>query len=368
MLFFFILLISTGGIFFYYFFFEKIYKGWSALSLFPPQPPSPLLPAITVVVAVRNEEKNIPSLLHYLLMQNYPREKLEIIIVDDGSSDNTASIVQTYLNKDLPLTLIEQPHGGKKQAIVHALRNASHELIVTTDADCKMGKEWLLSIGNFYASHCPDMVIAPVEMSPSDKFTGQFQMLDFYAMIITGAGMAGTGRPVLCNGANLAFRKETFLSFEDPLLQKTPSGDDVFLLLSFKKEKRKICFLKSEEAKVTIPPEGSLRTFLRQRIRWASKTKFYRDKDILMLTALVWTVNFLIVLNILMMFASVRYGIIAIMMIVIKSLADYRLLNAYCRFCKQSSAMRAFFPAQCLYPFYITFMGIVSQFIPSRWK
>ena len=104
---------------------------------------------ISVIISARNEEENIRECLESIVMQNYPRELFETIVVDDFSTDNTAKIISSFYKKDVSLISLKDFIGEqrinsyKKKAIEIAIAQSTGELIVTTDADCFAKENWL---------------------------------------------------------------------------------------------------------------------------------------------------------------------------------------------------------------------------------
>ena len=128
---------------------------------------------------------------------------------------------------------------------------AKNEWIITLDADVLPAENWLLNIVA-YQEKCPsDLLICPVKIADSGTFFGQFQQFEFATLIASGAGAAKIGIPILCNGANLAFRKSQWLKNEHKLHFDEVSGDDVYLLQSVKKSHGAVRFLKSTQALVS---------------------------------------------------------------------------------------------------------------------
>ena len=119
---------------------------------------------VSIIIVARNEEKNIAACLDAVLAQDYPKEKLEIIVVDDHSTDSTFKIIRSYAEKNAQLKCLQLPENstGKKQGISFGINVSNGELIVTTDADCKMGIHWLASIVSFYKRSDAKMIVAPV--------------------------------------------------------------------------------------------------------------------------------------------------------------------------------------------------------------
>jgi poly-beta-1,6-N-acetyl-D-glucosamine synthase len=322
---------------------------------------------LSVVIAARNEGDNIAFLLSDIVVQDYPKEKFEVIVVDDGSEDQTINEALHFQDK-LPLRVIRKQHEGKKAAINKGVGEAKHELIVTTDADCRVPVGWLTTIASYYEKEKPAMIIAPVKKNGNDGFFDSFQTLDLYSMVASGAGASWWKNPILCNGANLTFQKSEFLSLNDPSNKKTPSGDDVFLMLNLKAKKKKILFLKSPEATVTTMPQLSWKDFFRQRFRWTSKSRFYRDKDIIAVAVVLLMTNLLMVLAFAGAIICPCFALIGAGMFLIKMIVDFPLVWSYCRFTEQKRLMKWYVPVQLIYPIYISFVGITGQFVSVSWK
>ncbi|RZL16959.1 MAG: glycosyltransferase, partial [Pedobacter sp.] len=120
---------------------------------------------VSVIIAARNEEKNIKRTLDAILGQNYDPGLYEVIVINDHSTDDTAAIVNRYQDKriqliDLEGIIIENSY--KKAAIQLAIGKASGTLIITTDADCTMGKNWLSTIVSLYEKEDLVMISSPV--------------------------------------------------------------------------------------------------------------------------------------------------------------------------------------------------------------
>ncbi len=108
-------------------------------------------PFISVVVATRNEEHNIARLLTTLVNQSYPVDQYQIIIANDGSTDGTVSIVEKFSQKWNMIKLVEvsgreSAISPKKNALTQAIDVAQGEIILSTDADCQVGKYWIESM------------------------------------------------------------------------------------------------------------------------------------------------------------------------------------------------------------------------------
>lgn len=259
---------------------------------------------LSIIVPARNEASNIRACLNSLLNQSYPGNLFEVIIIDDHSTDNTASIVQEYKNENIRLVKLSDyietkpVNAYKKRAIEIGISSATGELIVTTDADCIVPPNWLQTIAAFYKANDAAFIAMPVVYNSNKNFLEIFQSLDFMTLQgITGASVYKRIHS-MCNGANLAYTKQAFEEVNGfKGIDNIASGDDMLLMHKiYKRYPDKVFFLKSTEVIVQTAPMQTLKDFFNQRIRWASKADKYDDKRIFGVLLLVYLFNALLVL------------------------------------------------------------------------
>ena len=189
----------------------------------------------TVVVPFRNEAERLPFLLKSLMELNYPKDKFEVLFVDDDSDDDSVKLIEKFLkdfgNGSKIIQNNRQTNAPKKDAISTAIKLAKHEWIITTDADCIFPKYWLDTFDCFIQSCDVKCVVAPVSYANCDSFFERFQALDFLSLQGVTIGGFGIHKPFLCNGANLAYTQKLFEAVNgfDGNAQ-IGSGDDIFLL------------------------------------------------------------------------------------------------------------------------------------------
>jgi glycosyltransferase involved in cell wall biosynthesis len=168
---------------------------------------------ISIIIPARNEEDNIGKCLDAILQQDYPKDLFEVVVVDDHSTDDTVSIVTGYANVKC-IKLSDHPTDKiiayKKKALSIGISNSNGELIVTTDADCYMGKHWLKHIAAQYEQDNAVMIVAPVDFTCNNSLVQTFQSLDFMSMqgITVASHKLGLGN--MSNGANLAFTRKSY--------------------------------------------------------------------------------------------------------------------------------------------------------------
>jgi biofilm PGA synthesis N-glycosyltransferase PgaC len=321
---------------------------------------------ISVVVACHNEQKNLPVLLKSIALQNYPKDLFEVIIVDDNSNDKTMEIAEEFIGK-VNIVAISNKGKGKKLALRTGITASKGNLIITTDADCTMERKWIRTIVAFYEINKADMIISPVTITSGTGFFRRFQELEFLSLQGITAGSACSEKATMCNGANLAFTRETYLKHSDNLHDEINTGDDIFFLHSLKKESgSKIFWLESFDALVTTEWSSTFSSFLKQRRRWISKGRVYRDKYTIALGIVTFAA---VLLQFFYFIAGLIYPVLSAVFLIIfilKSVPDFLiLLNTSGRYNKKY-LLRWFLPAQVIYPFYV--LSVVFYSLRSREK
>ncbi len=345
------------------------YKGWDNIPEFIPDPDiSPVF--ISVIIAVRNEKENILTILSDIAEQDYPSRYFEVLVVNDHSQDSSEELIIDSIATKENFVLLSLPVGkyGKKEAISLGTDNAKGVLIVTVDADCRVQKQWLSSIASFYRnSGEPDMIIGLVDFIPSGTFFGKLQNFEFLSLIGTGAGAAGARHSIMCNGANLAYKKETYQQLMDPMTKSSVSGDDVFLMLKLKQKGYAIRVIRMKQSIVYTRPASYLRGFISQRSRWISKARHYRDPDIIIAALVVFFTNSLLLYTLILLVSGMSILIFPVVF-VLKSLVDLWFMNKILNYFQKRELLKFLFIAQLLYPFYMLSVSVVANIFGYKWK
>jgi cellulose synthase/poly-beta-1,6-N-acetylglucosamine synthase-like glycosyltransferase len=327
---------------------------------------------LSVIVPARNEEKNISLLLKAISQQTYPKDFFEIIVVDDFSVDTT---IETVKNWSLPNLVLIQPaiasqFSSKKKAIEAGLKIARGELIITTDADCIPAKNWLETINSFYVKNDAAFIAAPVKYTCNGSFVQIFQAIDFLTLQGITAASVSAHFHTMCNGANLAYKKEAFRQvngFEG--IDKVATGDDMLLMYKiWKKHPEKIFYLKNKQAIVSTQPMSTWNDFLMQRKRWASKTLVYKDYKVIAVLAFVYLLNCLFVALIIASFFNDFYLWYVLGFCIIKTLIELPFVYSVAEFYKEKKLVKFLFVFQPLHIFYTVLVGLLSQFGKYEWK
>ncbi len=327
---------------------------------------------ISVIIPVRNEEENIETLLINLLGQNFPSEHFELIVVNDHSTDSTAMILARYQKRYCNLRVISLDNSslrGKKAALEKGIEHAKYELFAVTDGDCKVHRNWLLAIAQYYEQYKPVMILGPVIFEGQNSVWQRIAKLEHFSLLGISAGSCGMKMPVMASGANMTCEKKLFYELNNPLMKQTPSGDDMFLLLKAKIfHRNRIHFIKHTDAAIYTKPPASLGSFMEQRKRWVSKTRYYSDHEVLITGGVVFFTSFLLFLLIPAVF--IRPGVLKsfFALFLLKSFTDFLLLLSVTSYFKNKHLMYYFLPAQMLYFAYVTISGFAGFFSSYYWK
>ena len=327
---------------------------------------------ISVVIPARNEERNLPLVLDALSRQTYPKDKFEIIVVDDFSTDTTAEIAQNFPLANLVLLQpqIDPGHSSKKKAIETAVQKSKGELIVTTDADCIPQESWLETINDCFVQQNATFVAAPVKFAHDNGFLQLFQSLDFLTLQGITAASVSSGFHMMCNGANLAYSKQAFQTvngFEG--IDKVATGDDMLLMHKiWKRYPEKVVYLKSKEAIVESQPMQSWKGFYMQRKRWASKTLIYDDYKIIFVLAFAFLLNCLFIALVIASFFNGSYWWYVAAFWLLKALIEFPFVYSVSKFYNQQKLVKYLFLFQPLHMIYTVLVGVASQFGNYEWK
>ncbi len=234
-------------------------------------------PKVSVVVAAKDEEKALPACIDSITRIDYPCEMLEVLIVDDQSSDSTPKIIDQHAARFPFVKRIDAVKSlqlrGKANALAQGIERATGEFIFLTDADCTVPPSWIKDTLNYFDE---DTGIVPgvTLISTAAKPIHGLQALDWDFLLTVGAGLATIGKPVACLGNNLVFRKAAYDDVGGYREIKFSVTEDYALFKSIV-ESRKWKFVYPMDSRTlvkTIPLEH-LKDVFAQRKRWATGGK-----------------------------------------------------------------------------------------------
>ena len=256
------------------------------------------------------------------------------------------SLERSQITIVVPRRGINDEGKGKKHALYRLISAAKTEYVWMMDDDVALEVK-----GERLEVKGADLLILPLRME-SDRekpsLLERLQIAEYAAIQQLTIETAKRGHAVMCSGANLIAKRDRWLESYPDLHPEIPSGDDMFLLESFKRRGLKIAVSESKELTAIVRPHTSWRTFFRQRMRWAGKAPKYTDKDILLCGAIMLMANLL--------------QLCCPLVLLVKFPLEYALI-------KKRDASVSLFTAlllEILYPFY-TIISIVGGIFRRTW-
>jgi biofilm PGA synthesis N-glycosyltransferase PgaC len=330
----------------------------------------------SIVIPFRNEADNLQGLLESLQGLKYPPHLFEVIFVDDASEDNSVETINQALKKNVGFDnfqIIKNERysaSPKKDAITAAITNSKHEWILTTDADCILPSTWLKAYDSFIQTNRTALVAGPIVYKPNESIHGQFQKFDGLSLQLVTMGSFGLQTPILCNGANLAYKKEAFYSVQGfSENNHIASGDDIFILEKILKiAPKEVHFLKSEEAIVETLPQNSWTGLIDQRIRWTSKTAKQKSSFSKPLGVLVFLANSMILAGLIYCIIKPDFSPYYLGFLVAKVSIDFYVIKMSNTFYKSKINIAAFLLSAFSYPIVTVIVVFGSLRGTYSWK
>jgi len=327
-------------------------------------------PFVSVVIAARNEEENIGALLNDLESQTYDQNKIEIVIADDRSTDKTWDIINSFLEKHpnisgIKITDKSETMTPKKHALTQAIQQTKGEIIISTDADCRVKPNWVKSTIQQFDDET-GIVIGYSKVDADLSIFKNYQLVDFLALMSANAGSLGWGNAWTGSGQNIAYKKTTFekISGFKPVADQV-SGDDFYLTQAISNIS-KARYNSNLDGFVTTKPMESIWSFLSQRTRWASNTRNLFNSDFF----------FLLFLFLNLFVNTILLGGIFIrsvweylpMLLGIKFLFDSMVIFYASYIFKTDIKLPVYLLWSLIQPFYTPVLAVVSMIGKYRWK
>ena len=331
---------------------------------------------VSVIIACRNEDQNILKIISCLKRQHFDKNKLELIFINDHSEDKTLELLEKQQQNCSYIQVVNLNNSikGKKNAIREGVKVATGNIILCTDADCEMGRSWIQTIVNYFELSSCKFVSGPVVLNHDDHLFSMFQQLELLSLVSTSAAAIGLNKVTLCNGANLAFRREDYLDINQKDFDKFRT-DDLSLLHYFNdKFKNCIFFVKDKEAIVYTDKQNSIASYFSQKMRWISSSEYFTDSNIILISLLVFLVNLLLFYS----FIQIIYCFIFmfdlflicyyLLIIVTKFLIDFLFLNTILVFFNKENLLKYLFPFAIINSIITVVIVPLSFIIPLKWK
>ncbi len=324
------------------------------------------LPIVSVVIAARNEEKGLPYLIHDLVNQEYPLGKLEIIFINDRSTDFTENILKEASEnysfiKNIKIEVKSEEMTPKKHALTRGIELAKGEVIISTDADCRVGKLWVSSMT--YDVIKNDSISIGFSSIKDQTFFDQYQKIDFLGIITANAGAGGWDQYWSGTGQNLAYYKSDFRKINgfEPVKEKI-SGDDMYLVQSISKIKTGSINI-DPNSFVKTEPMKNVKDFLNQRTRWSSNAKLNVKKSPYFFSFLANSLLINIIIFFSFLFSANWFSIF-----LIKFIFDGLVIFLGSKLFNLKVSFAPYLVWAFLQPFYIPFIAFMGLREKFTWK
>jgi len=291
---------------------------------------------ISVIIPARNEENNIERCILSLLDSDYSLDKFEIIVVNDRSEDKTLEIIELYADK-IQIVNIENNNTdknlqGKVGAIQAGIDMSKGEILMFTDADCRVDKSWIKTFSQLYKETQSDM-IASFTLIDGKNLFDKVQAVEWVMIHTMASGEVGSGSPYGCFGNNVSFRKSSYNSIGGYKNIDFSITEDLALMQAMHKNNKEIIYICNPNAVVYTKPEKNINDFLNQQKRWAMGGKALKWKATLYISTsiLIWLsiiIN-LIFANYNLMLITIFIKILGDLIVLIPSLKELNLSKYY---------------------------------------
>lgn len=341
-------------------------------------PPAPTTwPTVSVVVPARNEEEAISDCLESLRACNYPDDRLEIIVVDDFSTDGTSESVKEHQpawtsgDGEDTVRLVQRSndtaHNGahKSAALKEGIEEARGVIILTTDADCTVPTNWIRSMVRHCTPETP-FVAGPVAYEHNDLFLPRLQALQLLGLVAYGAGTLGIGLPTFCNSANVAYRREVLDAHNE-----VPNGaaqDEMLLQHVAYATDRNVAFNSDPEALIRTEPAPTFWEYLRQQARWAHMGLRYPFESPRALVVGLWFAHTVLLLCCTVAVFVPAWRQPTLLALIGKMGADALLAAPAARHFEDRGLMRSTVPTELLLVLTVPFAGLLGSYGPLEWK
>ena len=347
---------------------------WIGLFINGKDKKSSIKQGISIIIAARNEEKNLKTLFASLKQIKYPLEKFEIIIADDRSTDKTAEIIKESIDSlpNLKYVRIEKEYAdfvGKKNALSQAIAHAENELLLFTDADCIPNENWLNCVNDAFQDDV-DLIAGYSPLIASEKSDVYLKMknLERASIFAVTAGSFGLNWGLTCTARNFGYRKSLYEKVGGYSgISHIRSGDDDLMLQKMSPYIREMKFMFSEDSFVLSVDKSNLKDQIHLETRRASKWKYY-PISIKIMTLLIMIYYFVLIALIPLFFLRIISGSSFLLMVIAKIISEFLLVGGFLFRIKRTKLLSYFIIAEIFYIPYFIYFGLKGTFGKYNWK
>ncbi len=227
-------------------------------------PGEDFLEGLTVIVPVYNEEETIASTMDSLLSNGYPDDKLEILVVNDESTDGTLKVVEEYKKKFKQVTVFSKPNSGKADSVNQAIKKAKHEFVAVVDADSYPEKNALKEIMKYFADEKVGAVTGACIVKNRNTLLEKCQAMEYVLIAWTRKTLDALHAVFVTPGSLSAYRKTALEEIGG--FDKKVMTEDIEIAWNLLRHKWKTRM--ASRAKVFTVAPTKIKAWYRQRIRW----------------------------------------------------------------------------------------------------
>lgn len=225
---------------------------------------STVFPMISLMVPCYNEEDNVEGVLNSILSADYPKDKLEIIVIDDGSTDNTLKIARQFQEKHEQIQVLHKENGGKHTALNLALTKTKGEIVGCVDADCYIEKNALKTMLRYFETPNVAAVVATIKILRPDSILQGIQYAEYLISAFLKKMLSFLGSIIVTPGPLSLFKREIF-DIVGPYKAAHMTED---LEMALRLQSRNLKIAHSVESIVYTQGQSSLKGLCKQRLRW----------------------------------------------------------------------------------------------------
>ncbi len=330
-----------------------------------------------IVIVFKNEADNIPRLLKSISNINYPKTKYSVLWIDDNSDDESCKIINNFAQMNCidNFKIYSLHRVNKISAKLTAYKTFYNEFknkyILFLDADCEVKENFLISIDAQISKTKPSILLNPLIIKDSNSMFSKLQAIEFSSLMASTISACQMQKPIMANGANMCVEKEFLKNYIDSVENKQiQHGDDMYMLDLAIHLKKKIDFNFDFEAIVNTLPKITVKDFVHQRTRWASKSALYKSFFINYIAISVLLTSIAFIALLLSSFFIMNFYQLLMIFMVAKFTVDGILIFKQLQFEKREYLFFYAFIIQFIYPLYIVFVISLSIFRrnSNKWK
>lgn len=356
-------------IFFYALALWCVGRHWQQKRTFVPN--KKYLASKAILIPFRNEAEHLPKLL--INLADIVPSCQEVVFIDDSSTDGSSAIVSDFIRKENldDWVLLKSAGIGKKAALTTGVHYSQAEVILTTDADCVLPSDWIRRMTRPFHQSDIQLVAGPVMTVGDTGFFARFQQIEWSSILLVTNYLFSIGRPTMCSGANLAYRRSAFLAVNGfSGNEMYPSGDDEFLLKKIVQHfgVKTVLYLKDKEVLVVTKPAAKWSSFIQQRVRWAGKWRLHRSISHASSAALAFVLAIVQLGSVVLLFGTREQKLVFLIFWAGKIGVEKRILQEVLATFRINLSFYRYVASSFLHPIYVVLVGILA--IPGKysWK